>query len=264
MLEGIVGSKSVERILLFIFVNEQCYGAQIQSLLNVPLTPVQKALIQLEKHGILTSHFEGKTRIYRFDSRYPMREELEALLRKAYSLLPSEQRRRYCFIHQPKVRASEAGNRKKALLAFWKQLVQVQSLSFSAKTLSEVKQGEASVKVDIESPSVILFQEKGNWLINQRPDTTFSNIFRWTLDLGAALITLEHLRYGPNKPVFLLNFTPTKRGVLESVDAHLCLQDIYLGNLVWNKSYIDLYWRIIGPNKNMHLTSRYSSCALDA
>jgi hypothetical protein len=38
MMEKLMGSKSVARILLFLLVNERCYGTQIQTLLQVPLT----------------------------------------------------------------------------------------------------------------------------------------------------------------------------------------------------------------------------------
>ncbi len=266
MLKGLFSNQNIERILLFLFVNERCYGAQIQSMLQVPLTPVQKALLRLEKQGVVSSHYEGKTRIYQFSTIYPLRFELEMLLKKAYTLLSVQEKKRYCFIHKPRVPLAEERNRNqdrhKELLAFWEKLSTIENLSFSAKSRQgesqSVKIGKADVEISTPEPSVIIFYEKGHWLVDHEPDTAFSNSFRWTLDLSASLISLEHLRYGTTRPVFLFHLTPTRPHVLESVDAHLCAEDTYMGNISWSKKSIDFHWRVIGPHKNNQLTYHYS------
>jgi hypothetical protein len=266
MLGALTGNQNVERVLLFLFVNERAYGTQIQSMLQVPLTPVQKALLRLEKEGVLSSHSEGKTRVYQFNPFYPLRLELEALLKKAYTLLPSSEKKRFCFIHKPRLRFKEEGERetarRKELNAFWQILGKIQRLSFSAKSRQNgedtTKVGEAGVIVTSPIPTTLIFQEKGHWLSEQASDTAFSNSFRWMLDLNAALITVEHLRYGAAHPVFLFHLTPMQPHTLESVDAHLCGEDTYLGNIVWGKSAIDFHWRIIGPHKNNQLIYHYS------
>jgi hypothetical protein len=265
MLKGLFNNQNVARILLFLFVNERCYGTQIQSALRVPLTPVQQALLRLEREGILSSHYEGKTRIYQFSSAYPLRTELESLLKKAYTLLSVQEKKQYCFIHKPRVSFNEERERDKSrrneLLAFWDRLSTIEHLSFSTKSRQgdeqTVKIGQADVAVTITTQSVITFQEKGHWHVDYGPDTAFSNSFRWTLDLSALLISLEHLRYGNSRPVFLFNLTPTRPNVLESVDAHLCAEDTYLGHISWSDKSIDFHWRIIGPHKNSQLTYHY-------
>ena len=88
MLNGLCGNKSVQKILIFLFVNGKCYGAQLQRLFKTPLTPIQKALLRLEKGGIIMSYFEGKTRLHQFNPAYPLLGELEQLLKKTYTLLP--------------------------------------------------------------------------------------------------------------------------------------------------------------------------------
>jgi hypothetical protein len=266
MLKALFGNHSVERILLFLFVNEKCYGTQIQSLLHVPLTPVQKALIRLEKEGVLSSYYEGNTRIYQFNPAFPLRFELELLLKKAYTLLPTQEKKLYCFIHKPRLslkdERSRDSNRRADLHIFWERLSKIQQLSFSTKSRQgeelHTKFGKAEVHISSPTPSVLIFQEKGHWFLDQIPDTAFSNSFRWTLDINASLITLEHLRYGVTLPVFLFHLTPTKSGILESVDAHLCAEDTYLGNIVWNHNSIIFHWRIIGLHKNNQLTYHYS------
>lgn len=265
MVQGLFRNKNVERILLFLFVNERCYGSQLQTLLRVPLTPVQKALLSLEKDGILHSYFEGKNRMFMFNPSYSLSVELHALLKKAYTLLPAQEKKRYCFIHKPRLKLHEERKREKGrtneLVAFWERLLQVKKLSFSAKLQSSetsLKVGKAEVLVSTPTPSIVVFQEKGFWFENQLPDTAFSNSFRWSLDTNASLITLEHLRYGDAQPVFLFHFSVAKPSLLESVDAHLCGDDTYLGNIVWSPHSIDFHWRIIGPHKNNHLNYHYT------
>ncbi len=266
MLSGLFGNQNVERILLFLFVNEQCYGTQIQSLLGVPLTPIQKGLQRLEKEGIINSHYEGKTRVYQFSHTYPFRFELEMLLKKAYTLLHSQEKKQYCFIH--KVRGDLKSNRlsdrnkREDLLKFWEKLRKVKHLSFHVKSRQKeeqsVKIGKADIVVQMPSPSVLIFEEKGYWLLDHQADTAFSNSFRWTMDLNALLISLEHLRYGTTHPVFLFHLTPTQSQFLKAVDEHLCGEDTYLGNIFWNQNEIAFHWRTIGPNKNSQLTYHYS------
>jgi hypothetical protein len=264
MLKGLFSNQNVERILLFLFVNERCYGTQIQSALRVPLTPVQQALLRLEREGILSSHYEGKTRIYQFSSAYPLRFELETLLKKAYTLLSLQEKKLYCYIHKPRVSVKEERERDKSrrdeLSVFWDRLSKIEHLSFSTKSRQGdqqiIKIGHADVAVSTTA-TVITFQEKGHWHVDHGPETAFSNRFRWTLDLSASLISLEHLRYGNTRPVFLFNLTPTHPNLLESVDAHLCAEDTYLGHISWGDKSIDFHWRIIGPHKNSQLTYHY-------
>ena len=266
MLKALFGNQNIGRIFLFLFVNERCYASQIQSLLRIPLTPIQKALIRLEKEGVIYSQLEGKTRIYQFNPSYPLRWELEALLKKTYTVLPSQEKKRYCFIHKPRLRVREERESERSqnnmLLQFWEQLGRVQQLTLFARSKEvheqAAKMGKAEVAVTVPSASSLVFQEKGHWLIDQLPSSAFSNCFRWTLDLNASLITLEHLRFGPTHPVFLFHLTPSGPQMLESVDAHLCNQDTYLGNIVWDHKRIEFRWRIIGPNNNSELTYYYS------
>jgi hypothetical protein len=266
MLHGLLGSKSVAKILLFLFVNEKCYGSQIQTFLKTPLTPIQKSLQRLESDGILISHFEGKLRIYQLSPTYPLRGELELLLKKAYSLLSSQEKKLYCFIHKTRIPFQEEllrnRDKKKELLKFWDRLATVRELSFSTKSRQgreqTVKIGKAEVDVLKTSSTVLVFQEKGYWFRDQIPETAFNNSFRWTLDINASLITLEHLRYGSSRPVFLFHLTPTDPFTLEAVDAHLCAADTYLGSIIWNPTHINFHWRIIGPLKNDELVYHYT------
>ena len=76
MFEALFGNLNIQRILIFLYINSRCYGVQLHRLLNVPLTPIQKALQRLELGGIIVSYHEGKTRLYQFNPAFPLREEL--------------------------------------------------------------------------------------------------------------------------------------------------------------------------------------------
>lgn len=101
MLESLFGNKNIEKILLYILINDTCYGTQLSYVFDSSLSPFQKALDRLESGNILVSFLEGKTRNYKFNPRYPFLNELESFLKKAYKFLPDEFKTRY---YEPKIR----------------------------------------------------------------------------------------------------------------------------------------------------------------
>src|SRR5277367_4746065 len=100
MLGGLCGNKNIQKVLLFLFVNNKCYGAQLQRLLRTPLTSLQNALTRLEKGKIITSYYEGKTKLFQLDPAYPLLTELEQLLKKSYTLLSPQDKKLYSLVQQ--------------------------------------------------------------------------------------------------------------------------------------------------------------------
>lgn len=253
MLKNLFGNRNIERVLLFLLVNGKCYGTQLQSLLNIPLAPVQRALAHLEKHGIIISLREGKKLIYCMNPSWPLHAELELLLKKAYLMLPPDEKKSYCYIQKI------PSNCSYHLRAFWKRLLKVKQLDLRSKSRGSIAQtGSAEIMMDLTSSNTLVFQEKGCWYSDEGSNIAFSSAFRWALHAQSNLITLEHLRRGVNHPVFLFNLTANKPNQLVSVDAHLCGEDTYLGNITWDQDQIVFYWRIIGPRKNEELTYYYT------
>jgi len=257
MLEVLCGNKNVQRILLFLFVNGKCYGTQLHRSLKTPLTPLQKALNRLEKGGLITSYFEGKTKLYQFNPAYPLIGEVEHLLKKAYTLLPAQEKKDYYVL---KV---ETTNNLQVLLTFWEKLLKVTEVSFHAmsKTGEEIGwngKGQGEVIKTKEGANVLVFTEKGTWQGKQGGELTFSNVFRWTLDRRAGVISLEHLRRGPEHPVFLFHLAPSSKHSLASVDSHLCEGDTYFGQIHFDRFSLRLNWRVIGPKKNEEIDYYYN------
>jgi len=264
MLEALCGNKNVQRILIFLFVNGKCYGTQLHRSFKTPLTPIQKALNRLEKGGIIISYYEGKTRLYQFNPAYPLLEELEQLLKKAYTLLPPHTKKTY---YVSKLDLSFVANRqenpRKILLTFWEKLCQVTQLTFHSTSKSKEElgwtgRGKGEVIVNKENDLVLIYNEKGIWLNKQGDQMNFTNVFRWTLDRHAGVISLEHLRRGLDHPVFLFHLAPTHAHSLSSVDSHLCEEDTYFGQIHLNSNSLRLNWRVIGPKKNEEIDYYYS------
>jgi len=263
MLEALCGNKNVQRILVFLLVNGRCYGTQLHRALTTSLTPLQKALNRLEKGGLITSYYEGKTRIYQFNPAYPLLGELEQLLKKAYTLLPAHEKKNYYVVKEEAKFTEGQKNKTQVLLTFWEKLLTVSQLSFSANTKSKealgwIGKGKGEVLVTKEGSNRLIFTEKGTWQSKQGGEVSFSNVFRWTLDRTAGVISLEHLRRGPDHPVFLFHLIPSGKYALSSVDSHLCEGDAYFGQIYFDRYSLRLNWRVIGPKKNEEIDYYYS------
>lgn len=264
MLSALCGNGNIQHILLFLFVNGHCYGTQLQRKLHAALTPIQNALQRLEKGGIISSYYQGKTRIFQFNPSYPLLSELELLLKKTYTLLPADQKKLY-YLPRAENRSENdsSGIRQRTLLDFWDRLLQVKQLRFQVHSKSEEAQGwngrgEGEVVVAKENDNKIIFQEKGRWINPQGGEVSFSNVFRWSLDRLGGVVALEHLRRGADNPVFLFYLTPAGRQSLTSVDSHLCVGDAYFGQIHFDVHGLRLHWRVIGPKKNEELSYNYS------
>ena len=94
MLEKLFGNIVIEKILFYLLENETGYAMQLRAALNIPLYSVQLALARLEQGGILVRQSIGRTQVYQLNPRYPLLDELRAFLKKAYSSLPLEVRKR--------------------------------------------------------------------------------------------------------------------------------------------------------------------------
>lgn len=265
MLEVLCGNKNVQKILIFLFVNGRCYGTQLHRSLKTSLTPIQKALNRLEKGNLITSYYEGKTRLYQFNPTYPLLNELEQLLKKAYTLLPANEKKNYYVPREDHTNAliTSHTNKIKVLIMCWERLIHIKQLTFHAKTKSKEEQGwngrgKGEVTTAKEGNNILIFNEKGTWQDKQGAETNFSNVFRWTLDRDASVISLEHLRRGPKHPVFLFHLAPSGKNALTSVDPHLCEEDTYFGQVHFDQHALRLHWRMIGPEKNGEIQYYYS------
>lgn len=141
-------------------------------------------------------------------------------------------------------------------------LSQVRALRFQARSQAGTGWdgvGEGEVRVSRPSPSVVVFEESGMWQADRpgAPGLAFRNVFRWTAQ--GAHLRLEHLRHGPDQPVFLFELAWAGQDAWHTVQAHLCGADTYEARLCCEPGAITVAWAIRGPRKDEALHYRYSA-----
>ena len=86
LLRSILGSKSSAGALSFLAAYRQGYASEIARFIDMDLFAVQKQLENFEAEQMLTSHIEGRARIYTFNTQYPLYPELMSLIEKATAI----------------------------------------------------------------------------------------------------------------------------------------------------------------------------------
>ena len=100
MLASLFGSKTAERVLIFLSARDEGYAREMARFFETDLKSVQKQLDKLEAAGVLSSREVGRTRPYTFNPRYPFLAELKALLEKALTFYPEEEREKLVMIRR--------------------------------------------------------------------------------------------------------------------------------------------------------------------
>jgi hypothetical protein len=95
VLEVVFGSKTAERVLLYLHNYEEGYALGIAKVFACALNGVQKQLRRLEVGGVLVSRLVGRTRVYTWNPRYPFRTPLRGLLAAAFELMPESDIKAY-------------------------------------------------------------------------------------------------------------------------------------------------------------------------
>ncbi|MCH9613998.1 MAG: hypothetical protein SP1CHLAM54_10070 [Chlamydiia bacterium] len=251
MLGDLLGNQNVERVLLFLLVNEECYAHQIRRVLGVSLTPIQNALARLEKAGVVCFELRKNARIYRFNPSYLLLPELESLLKKTYHFLKLEEKKRYHYLKTTKKQSY------RCLSDVWQRMKSVTQVRMMAKDkgLSNVLwKGKGHVQVREEGWS-LLFKESGKW---EGKQGNYKNAFCWTWNRLDDLISLEHLRLGKEDPKFMFNLLPSEEMLLESSRPQLTIDNTYFGWLEISDLFLHLHIRTLGPKKNEKVEYVYS------
>lgn len=119
--------------------------------------------------------------------------------------------------------------------------------------------GAGHGKVVVEwAGDVIAFHESGTWQTDAGATLSFKNIFQWTPLPAKNSCRLEHLRFGPGRPVFLFDLVRVAPDRYVSLTPHQCAEDVYAGELTVSGDGIALSWRIKGPKKDELISYRYT------
>lgn len=95
MLEALFGSRTAERVLLYLANYGEGYAKQIADTFGITPSMAAKQLEKLEAGGILVARPQGRTRVFTWNPRFPLRRELLPLLERALALLPETDRHAY-------------------------------------------------------------------------------------------------------------------------------------------------------------------------
>lgn len=76
------GSRTRTRLLLVLSLLEQSYARELSRVLEIPVSVIQKALLSLERDGLVAVRSVGRTRVVTLNPRYFARRELLALLNR--------------------------------------------------------------------------------------------------------------------------------------------------------------------------------------
>jgi hypothetical protein len=139
------------------------------------------------------------------------------------------------------------------------RLARLQALTFTARSASATGwTGSATgvVVVQIPLPGVVILNESGTWRPERGPEQRFHNVFRWSL-LEPALVRLEHLRFGVDRPVWLFDLAPATEGLWLPAGPHVCREDCYTAELRLADGGLSLDWTITGPRKQERIEYRY-------
>lgn len=94
MIESLLGSINKERVLIYLYANGTGYARAIADFFDTHLRNIQVQLDNLEVGGILVSRQQGRTRVYEFNPRWPLKDELIALVKRLLAFYPPEEAER--------------------------------------------------------------------------------------------------------------------------------------------------------------------------
>jgi hypothetical protein len=139
-------------------------------------------------------------------------------------------------------------------------LRRMRSLRFDARTEAGTGwQGVGTGTVSVSAPAdgIVVFEEAGTWQpsASGRPAIGFKNVFRWSV-VGEAL-RLEHLRFGPSRPVLLFDMAPGEGGEWREISPHQCREDCYTASLGVTGEEIVVAWSVVGPRKRESIRYTY-------
>lgn len=145
-----------------------------------------------------------------------------------------------------------------SLSELWDTLARVRTVRFDARGDTPGWNGAGVGIVSVESAATVLvFSESGDWQPIIGRATRFSNVFRWTAT-SSEVIRLEHLRFGPDRPVLLFDIAPGPDGEWSSVKPHQCDRDCYAADLKVNDTGLMVRWVVSGPTKRDEMEYAYS------
>lgn len=95
LVEALAGNKTAASVLLYMQSYGEGYASAIARTYGTAINPVLQQLERLEQRGVLVQRLYGRTRVYTWNFRYPLRRELQVLLERALELASEREKEAY-------------------------------------------------------------------------------------------------------------------------------------------------------------------------
>ncbi len=92
MLDALLGSRTAQKIFLYIFHYGEAYATAIASDFKMSVGQVQRQLDRFENAGFLISKQLGRTRVYQFNEKSPLVRPFKEMIQIVYSNIPLAER----------------------------------------------------------------------------------------------------------------------------------------------------------------------------
>ena len=92
MIEGILGNKTAEKVMLHIYHYGEIHAAGIASDYGIAESQVRKQLERFENANILVSKHIGKARVYFLNAKSAYAKPMKEILRITYNAIPLAER----------------------------------------------------------------------------------------------------------------------------------------------------------------------------
>jgi len=105
----------------------------------------------------------------------------------------------------------------------WARLGSIRNLTFKASSPTSTGwngAGFGNVDVSHAATDVIVYSETGKWTPTGGKQLSFTNSYRWTINIDASTIRLDHLRFGSDKPVYLFDLGILDDNCMASIDPY--------------------------------------------
>ena len=156
--------------------------------------------------------------------------------------------------------SSRRGSWLASLAEVWALLRDVRAVSFVARCETGTGwAGAGVIAVSEPGPWILVLEESGHVRPHGHRDFQFTNVFRWSR-LGEVL-RLEHLRFGPDHPVFLFDLAPGQDGEWREVSPHVCREDFYSASMRVEAGQLVVRWSIRGPRKQVSIRYVYQNAS---
>jgi DNA-binding transcriptional ArsR family regulator len=92
MLDKVLGNKTAEQMLLFLYHYGELHASLLAKMSGLSETPVKNQLNKFENAGLLVSREVGRSRVYTFNPKSPFTKPIKDLISIVYESIPLSER----------------------------------------------------------------------------------------------------------------------------------------------------------------------------